>query len=45
MDDKLNQMFEMLRSFITPTAIVTTDEKETDESVNTIKQMIIDSNE
>jgi hypothetical protein len=53
MDDKINQIFEMLRSFITPPQpIVTNKETETEvvettisEAVETIKQMINDSNE
>jgi len=51
MDDKLNQMFEMLRSFITPHPIINdvleNDKKEESisENVESIKQMINDLNE
>jgi len=51
MDDKINQLFEMLRNFIAPPQpIVINDEKEVIETtlsqdIETIKQMINDSNE
>jgi hypothetical protein len=52
MDDKINQMFEMLRTLISPPPIISNDVLEVDkinesvsENVETIKQMMTDSNQ
>ena len=52
MDDKINQMFEMLRTLISPPPIISNDVLELDktnesvsENIEIIKQLITDSNE